>query len=1314
MSKDTHIQIQGAGGSYRFSPAQGAQAQGQPIRHGNRRDWRQWLSDVFGFTFGGQEGRWQQLPKLWDSEELLGNNPDHVFAGVAEALSLGKLAVAKVPAQPTPAKKASAAPGAAETGRSQQGAAQAKAPAPAPAGGATSAGVDATVPAADIQAQQCQGDPVSPSTGEEILALTDFEARAALPLRWQRLYRSGLSDQDWGLGHGWYNPLLRRLWQDEEHCWVEDQEGRAVRFPRLAPGQFGWQAATGQRLEYKADGRLLLSDPDGSVWTFLLFEDGFGRLDSRLDRQGRQWLFYYDDKARLTRIDLGPDHWLELGYQGRHISGVLLRRQDHKEVLARYRYDAKGDLQSASANGGSERYGYDGHLLVVRRRPSGYRLFFQWQGQGPEARCLRSWGEDGRHEVRLDYQDGQTLVTQAGGAQQLFAFDAAGRVTERMDADGSRQQWHFDELGRLREHRLADGRSHRFDFDAKGRPACDWLPDGRCHRRFFNDLGFCIAERLPDGRYLSRRLDAMGRLLEERRADGSHWHYRYDSAGWLKEGYSDQGQQRLQGWDGEGRLLASQAQGELVRYAYDGAGRLRGALVQDLVIEREYQGDKLVAEHRYPEQSPQQKASRHYRYDQGGRLVQFQSATGRQHGFDYAGIDKPLRYHRPDGKTVHYGYDQAERLTEVVRPDGGRWQLGYDQQGRVERCQAPDGRDIRFRYDAAGQVVHREQPGTWVQHLKRDAGGRVQQQASQGKGRQPVTKRFQHDHLGRLVRATTEGRRLDWQYDGQGNVSRHGQDQFAVHYRHQAGRLEAMTLPDGTQIQYRHDDQGRWQQLLVNGEPMIDRRFDGRGQEQQRQASHNVQHQVWDRNKLLVSRQWQGQEAVTRRYSWDDDNRLEWLEDSRLGERRFQRDAAGQLLGDGRGQYRYDDGGNRLEADGQKLFLDRLAGKRRFDELGAEIAWRGEEEERRRFDAEGCLVAFDKGGMQLRYGYDALGRRAWRQGPDGQVNYLWDGDLLLGEERGGAWQWFLRDPETGEPLLTLVDGKPYYYELDWRALPVRLWSGDGQVAWQGDSDAWGQVTESGDIRQPLRLPGQFADELSGLYFNRFRDYDPRTGRYLTPDPLGIKGGLNSYRYTPNPVDYIDPLGLCEVSSSLSQTRGGSAGNSDALPAMQELKLANSKELNDSLNYDTIFAGHGSVDLKGPKRTVPEGASLTVYAVAGASISDSLGVAIETRNVPEDVFRRTFQAGEEMPDIWLWAPDGDVSAQPSSVTVDRPIPVTDLMEAGGGDYHFAACLHSQGHENNKVVHDDSGTYHYDRQTKEIFKHDGQQWQKEEDI
>ena len=68
-------------------------------------------------------------------------------------------------------------------------------------------------------------------------------------------------------------------------------------------------------------------------------------------------------------------------------------------------------------------------------------------------------------------------------------------------------------------------------------------------------------------------------------------------------------------------------------------------------------------------------------------------------------------------------------------------------------------------------------------------------------------------------------------------------------------------------------------------------------------------------------------------------------------------------------------------------------------------------------------------------------------------------------------------------------------------------------------------TLANDIETPLRFQGQYFDAESGLHYNRHRYYQPETGRFLTPDPIRLAGGLNNYQYVPNPVNWVDPLGL---------------------------------------------------------------------------------------------------------------------------------------------------------------------------------------------
>jgi RHS repeat-associated protein len=84
----------------------------------------------------------------------------------------------------------------------------------------------------------------------------------------------------------------------------------------------------------------------------------------------------------------------------------------------------------------------------------------------------------------------------------------------------------------------------------------------------------------------------------------------------------------------------------------------------------------------------------------------------------------------------------------------------------------------------------------------------------------------------------------------------------------------------------------------------------------------------------------------------------------------------------------------------------------------------------------------------------------------------------------------------------------------------------GDLLWRCTLDAYGNVlAQAGPAATPLRFRGQYHDEETGFHYNFARSYDPLLCNYLSPDPLGIQGGIHLYAYARNPLLADDPLGL---------------------------------------------------------------------------------------------------------------------------------------------------------------------------------------------
>jgi RHS repeat-associated protein len=121
-------------------------------------------------------------------------------------------------------------------------------------------------------------------------------------------------------------------------------------------------------------------------------------------------------------------------------------------------------------------------------------------------------------------------------------------------------------------------------------------------------------------------------------------------------------------------------------------------------------------------------------------------------------------------------------------------------------------------------------------------------------------------------------------------------------------------------------------------------------------------------------------------------------------------------------------------------------------------------------------------------------------------------------------------PGTGTPLTqsesaSAEDERFYAVVADQVGMPAELVAADGTVAGYQQHTVWGgTLWRPGGAATPLRFPGQYHDPETGLHYHQQRYYDPVTGSYLTPDPLGLGPAPNPHAYVPNPLVQAGPLG----------------------------------------------------------------------------------------------------------------------------------------------------------------------------------------------
>jgi RHS repeat-associated protein len=187
----------------------------------------------------------------------------------------------------------------------------------------------------------------------------------------------------------------------------------------------------------------------------------------------------------------------------------------------------------------------------------------------------------------------------------------------------------------------------------------------------------------------------------------------------------------------------------------------------------------------------------------------------------------------------------------------------------------------------------------------------------------------------------------------------------------------------------------------------------------------------------------------------------------------------------------------------------------------AEVVWRYA------WNGRGELVRFTTpNGKEWTYRYDAMGRRVEKRSPTGDAwTYVWAGAVLLHTLKNGHLaETYVHEPGGGP--LARVDEAVHYIVPDQIGAPSEELGPGGALEWAAQKGTWGEGFSRVGATGGEPFLGQWQDGESGLCYNLFRYYDPELGRYLSPDPIDLLGGLNLYVGVTDPFGEVDRWGLC--------------------------------------------------------------------------------------------------------------------------------------------------------------------------------------------
>ena len=833
-----------------------------------------------------------------------------------------------------------------------------------------------------------------------------------------------------------------------------------------------------------------------------------GMLTSYIDAAGNMTELQYNEQNKLTQTILAkgkPEQKIVSIEYDEYGQAISVRTGKKQQIKQQQTYDQYGNISSyTDAKGNTYHFTYNvqGQITSVKDPDNNI-----WQ---------KIYNAAGILEQTIDPQ----------GRITKYTSDALGRITQKIDPMGNTTSYsyHYDSHGWQVKVTDALNQTYTYNYDLTGKPLSVISPSGLESKQNYDKQGRPISQQDTAGNIISVEYGSKGSGLEGLIVKTQYptyaETYNYNAIG-LRTSIS----QKL---DSDNSLLTSisynkhglpvsitNPDNNTVLNSYDAFGNIIKT-INELGGETSNswdESDNLISI------TDAAGNSNTFSYDSNGNLISETRSSGNKREYNYNSVDQLIKQKDSNGNEIHYQYDRTGKLIEESH-------FSKDQTIATQR--------ITYSYNDADQLTSVNQSGdtqSSFNYVLDKLGRRIKE-----------TITYQHNNE-KIIKE------LQYSYNADGNLaSITYPDSSVVQYYYEKGLLKEVKLPNGEKI--------TWDSYLWNNPQSIT--FPSN----KTSINYTALQQPLSilvtsaDNKILLQRSYKYDKSGNIIQSNTEEGIIDYRYDALNRLIQINPDQSLRQKGLPAESYSYDVTGNRTGSAHQSE-------EWQYNNKGQLTRWGSDKEQKSlSYDSSGNLISEEANGTQYSYQYnninqlvslqdektekayyqyDPFGRRISKTVNDKTTYYLYSDEGLIAElDQNGrmqvAYGWMPDTVWGTSPLWqtsldntqTLKTADYNYLITDYLGTPQLAVNSRGQQTWKAIADAFGntQLDLNNQIILNLRQPGQYYDQESGLYYNLARYYDPKTGRYITEDPLGIQGGLNLYNYAnSNPLMYSDPYGL---------------------------------------------------------------------------------------------------------------------------------------------------------------------------------------------